>query len=485
MNLECLLCSLQTVSLNVNTESSIIRFHEENNLRISGLKIVIIGSGEIGFHLGKVLSEELHDVTILDHDIDTLQKVSEYCDVLTVEGEGTSIRDLLAAGVDKADLVVAATDIDEVNMVIAMIVKRLGKPRVIARIRNDELCSPESPLSPSDIGIDVLIHPEEHVAREIVRLIKRAAASELVGLADDRLQLIGLRLDKSSHLIDQTMEAFAQSSRQIPFRVVAILRGGRTIIPDGSSKFKFNDQIFMIAHSNDVPRVIALTGRQEKTIKRIMIAGGSVTGERVTRLLADEPGGWSIKLIEPDYEKSLRLAGKYRDVLVLHGEPTDPDLLVSEGIGSTDAFISVTPDEESNIISCLLAKHLGVSKTVALVSRADYIPMSQSIGLDAAVNKKLSVTNEIHRQIRTGRVISNYSPYGTNAEILELQVSENSHAAGREVEKLKLPPETIIGAVIHNGRAVIATGKTTIQNGDHVIVFCNPESLNQVTGYFS
>jgi len=449
------------------------------------LKIVIIGSGEIGFHLSKLLSEEKHDVTVLDHDVETLQKVSEYCDVLTIEGEGTSVRDLMSAGVDQADLVVAATDVDEVNMVIAMIAKRLGNPRVIARIRNDEICGSDSPLKPSDLGIDVLIHPEEHVAGEIVRLIKRAAASDLISLADDRLQLIGLRLDESSPLIDQTMEIYGRLHEDILFRVVAILRGGRTIIPDGTSKFCKNDHIFLLAETGDVPAVIATTGRQEKAIRHIMIAGGTSTGSRVTRLLSQQQSDWRIKLIEPDYDKSIKLAGRFRNVLVLHGEPTDPDLLVSEGIANTDAFISVTSDEESNIISCLMAKHLGVGKTVALVSKAEYIPMSQTIGLDAAVNKKLSVTNEIHRQIRRGLVVSNYAPYGTNAEIVELQVSGKSSAAGKRVGELKLPRGSIIGAILRNGHPTIATGKTSIRGDDHVIVFCYPDSLDRVVSYFT
>lgn len=432
-----------------------------------------------------MLSEEQHDVTVLDHEVETLQKVNEYCDVLTVEGEGTSIKDLLAAGADQADLIVAATAVDEINMVIAMITKRLGNPRVIARIRNDELYGPDSPLTPSDMGIDVLIHPEEHVAQEIVRLIKRAAASELVSLADDRLQLIGLRVNETSPLVDQTLEEYAHSFHEVPFRVVAILRRGRTIIPDGTTHFKTNDNIFILARTEDVPKVISSTRFEDKPIKRIMIAGGSTTGKRVTKLLSQENLDWRIKLIEPEYDKSLKLAERFKNVLVLHGEPTDPDLLASEGIMDTDAFISVTPDEESNIISCLMAKHLGVSKTVALVSKAEYIPMSQTIGLDAAVNKKLSVTNEIHRQIREGRVISNYSPYGTDAEIVELQVSEKSKAVGKYVENLKLPDRTIIGAIIQEDGAVIATGRTLINSGDHVIIFCYPGALDSVTNYFA
>jgi len=449
------------------------------------LKIVIIGSGEIGFHLSKLLSEEEHDVTVLDHDTQALQKLHENCDVLTVEGEATSIKALLSAGADLADLIVAATDVDEVNMVVAMITKRLGAKRVIARIRNDELCSDSTPLTPSDVGIDVLIHPEQHVAAEIVHLIKRAAASDLVSIANDRLQLIGIRLDTTSPLLETTLEHYASHFSEAPFRVVAILRGGRTIIPDGKAVFKKNDQVFIVARKEDVPAVITSTGRKETRIKKIMIAGGTSIGMRVTEILSAEKADWRIKLIESDPDKSLRLAGRFRNALILNGDPTDPDLLVSEGIMDTDAFIAVTQDEESNIISCLMAKHLGVSKTVALVSKAEYIPMSQTIGLDAAVNKKLSVTNEIHRQIRQGQVISNYAPYGSDAEIVELLVSDRSRAAGKRVDELKIPKLAIIGGIIHNGDASIATGQTRIHPGDHVVVFCFPDDLSEVTQYFT
>ncbi len=449
------------------------------------MKIVIIGSGEIGFYLSKLLSKEQHDVTVLDHDVRALQKLNEQCDVLTIEGEATSINVLLSAGADNADLIIAATEVDEVNMIASMVTKRLGAKRVIARIRNDELCQPGSPLSPSDVGIDVLIQPEQHVALEIVGLIKRAAASELVSIAENRFQLIGIRLDPTSPLIRSSMEQYAASVTDILFRVVAILRGGRTIIPDGSTTFQNNDQIFILARNQDVSRVISTTGREETKIKRIMIAGGSSIGTRVTDILSRERADWRIKLIDPDPDISLKLAGRFRDVLILNGDPTDPDLLVSEGIMDTDAFISVTLDEESNIISCLMAKHLGVRKTVALVSKAEYIPMSHAIGLDAAVNKKLSVTNEIHRQIRQGRVISNYSPYGSKAEIVELRVSKNSLAVGKRVEQLKLPEQTLIGGLVHDNEALIATGKTRISYHDHIIIFCNTDVLDKVTNYFS
>ena len=450
------------------------------------MEIVIIGSGEIGYHLGKVLSQELHDVTLLDQSIQILRKISEECDVMTVKGNGTSIKDLIRAGVKTADLIVAATDSDEINLVVAMICKRIGNnPRVIARIRNDELFEPESPLTPESLGIDVIIHPEEHVAREIVHLIKRAAASELIAMCEDRLQLVAIRLDAQSPLVGKTIQEYDDSHGSFPMRIVAILRGGITIIPDGSAKITNKDLLFILVHSEDVVSLIQSTGHTNRPIRHVMIAGGSLIAKRVVHLLSKDKNEWQIKLIEPDEEQAWFFANTYKNVLVLQGEPTNPDLLVQEGITETDAFISVTPDEESNIISCLMAKHLGVYKTVALVSKAEYIPLSQTIGLDAAVNKKLSVTNEIHRQIRQGKVISNYAPYGTDAEILELKVSKSSPAAGKSIDSLSLPSRSIIGAVLKNDEVCIATGKTRIESEDHVVVFCYPDVINHITRYFT
>lgn len=448
------------------------------------MKIIIIGAGEIGYDLAGVLSKERHDVTVLDRDRERLDVVAENLDVLYFEGNATSVKDLVDAGVGNADIMIAVTSIDEVNMIASMMSKRLGADMVIARIRSDELSRPNAPLKPIDLGIDVIIHPEQSAAQEIVRLIRRSSASDLINLADGRMQLIGLRLGKQSPLAGKTLSDYAEKFSDLVFRVVAVSRQTMTIIPSGSFRLQKLDQIFVLAKIEDIPAVIETTGKPEVDINRIMIAGGTPVGAMVARILSGEDKNLNIKLIEPDYDTAEELAQELKNVLVLNGNPTDPDLLAAEGINDIDAFISVTEDEESNIISCLMAKHLEVKKTVALVSKPDYIPLSHTIGLDAAVNKKSAASNEIHRHVREGRVISVTSLKGTKAEVIELQASPKSKVVNKAIHKLSFPDGCVVGSILRNGSIEIATGQSVIQSDDRVIIFCLPEAIDKVTSLF-
>ncbi|MFN1833694.1 Trk system potassium transporter TrkA [Balneola sp. MJW-20] len=446
---------------------------------------MIIGAGEIGYDLASVLSKEKHDVSVLDREKDCLNRVSDTLDVLTVEGNATSVKDLAKAGVSECDILISVTSIDEVNMVAGMIGKRLGAKMVIARIRSNEFSDPNAPLTPSDLGIDVMIHPELSAAHEIVQLLKRSAASDVINLAEDRMQLVGIRLERNSPLIGKTLIDYASSHQDITFRVVAIGRRGLTLIPKGSVRLQAFDQIFVLAKTEDIPKVIETTGKKETELNRVMIAGGSAIGSMIARLLSnDESKNWSIKLIEPDYEVAEELAIELKNAMVLNGNPTDPDLLATEGITDMDAFIAVTEDEESNIISCLMAKHLEVKKTVALVSKPDFIPLAQTIGLDAVINKKVAASNEIHRFVRKGRVISVTELRGIKAEVIELQASPKAKVIDKPLQKLKLPDGCVIGGVLCNGSVEIATGSTVIKANDRVMVFCLPEAIDKITKLF-
>lgn len=448
------------------------------------MKIIIIGAGEIGYDLASILSREKHDVTVLDRDKDRLNVVTENLDVLCFEGNATSVKDLVDVGVSDAEIMIAVTSIDEVNMIASMMSKRLGVDMVIARVRSDELSRPNAPLKPIDLGIDVIIHPELSAAQEIVRLIKRASASDLITLADGRMQLIGLRIGEKSPLVGKTLSEYAGEFADLTFRMVAVSRQAMTIIPSGSFRLQKLDQVFVLARTEDIPKVVKTTGKPEVEISRIMVAGGTPIGAMIARTLSQEEKKWNIKLIEPDYDTAEELAQELKNVLVLNGNPTDPDLLATEGINDTDAFISVTEDEESNIISCLMAKHLEVKKTVALVSKSDYIPLSHTIGLDAAVNKKSAASNEIHRHVREGRVISVTSLQGTKAEVIELQATAKSKVTKKPIHKISFPDGCVVGGIMRNGSVEIATGQSRIKPDDRVIIFCLPKAVEKVTSLF-
>ncbi len=449
------------------------------------MKIIIIGAGEIGYDLASVLSKEKHDVIVLDREKDCLSHVSETLDVLVKEGNATSAKDLMDAGVDTSDITIAVTSVDEINMIASMISKKLGAKMVIARVRNDEFSKPDAPLKPIDLGIDVMIHPEMSAAQEITRLLMRSAASDVINLAEGQMQLVGIRLDKDSPLIGKSLIDYASEHSDITFRVVAIGRRGLTLMPKGAVKLQSSDQVFVLAKTEDIPAIIKTTGKKETELYRIMIAGGSAIGAMIARLLSsDTKRNWSVKLIEPNYDIAEELAIELKNVMILHGNPTDPDLLATEGITDMDAFIAVTDDEESNIISCLMAKHLDVKKTVALVSKPDFIPLSQTIGLDSVVNKKVAASNEIHRFVRKGRVISVTELRGIKAEVLELIASKDSKIVGKRIQDLKLPDGCIIGGILCNGCVEIATGSTQIKVNDRVMIFCLPEAIDKITQLF-
>ncbi len=448
------------------------------------MKILIAGAGEVGFELGKVLSEEHHDVTVLDERQQCLQRVIENLDVLAIEGNATSPQALVSAGVKQADMMVAVTSVDEVNIIACMMAKRLGVTTAIARVRNDELSRTDSPITPSELGIDVLIHPEESAATEIHQLVKRAAASDIVTLAGGKLFLIGIRIEKDAEIIGYSLENLTRRYSSEDYRIVAITRKGRTIIPKGEDTIVAYDHIFVITKKKGIKLLADITGHKHDHIQHIMIAGGSNVGRILARKLCRDSKKWKIKLIEPDGQIADEIASELKGVLVLHGDPTDPNLLAIEGIHEMDAFISVTEDEESNLISALMAKHLEVKKTVSLVSKSQYIPLSQTIGLDAIVNVKASATDEIHRNIRQGTLLKVKALQGIDAEIIEIVASNHCKVLNKSIQNMELPEGMIIGAVQSNDHVEIATGTTVIQEGDRVIIFVQPKAIPLVEKFF-
>jgi trk system potassium uptake protein len=449
---------------------------------------IIIGAGDVGFDVARLLSLQKHSVTVVDLDADRIAAVGEALDVMTVLGSGTSAVVLERAGVRKADLVVAVTDIDEVNLISAMVATRVGRdPVTIARVRTTDLTTADGALAMADFGVDLLIQPEDSTAAEIVALLRRAAASDVIELADGRLQLIGLRIDADNPLIGVTIEALARGADHLVFRVMGIVRGGRTIVPRGDARLLRDDQIFVLVDTGQVPQVTHIFGKSGSRLESIMILGGSrVAGRVVARLLESGRKKERVKiiLVEPDAARAARLAEELDGVLVLHGEVSDIDLLAREGIGEMDAVVAVTPDEETNLVSCLLAKHLGVRKTVAMLSKSAYIPISRAIGLDAAVSQKLAVTREVMRYLRGKNVTSVTTVLGLDAEVLELSPEADAPVLRARLADLKLPDGVLVAAIIRGGAVEIATGKSRIRPGDQVIVFVLPERVAQVEELF-
>ena len=445
------------------------------------MRIVIAGMGDVGYHLAKQLSNEEHDIIAIDMNQQRLSYSDSMADILTINGSATSISALKEARVDKADLFVSVTSYEELNVTSAILAKKLGAKKTIARIGNSEYLDENSDINFSEIGVDFMIYPEELAAREMVNLILRSAATDVMDFEGGKLSVIGLRLDKDAPVIRKTIVEIAKEFENFDFRIVALHRNFRTIIPKGNDKFLPNDQVFVIAKPEGNSVVMKLAGKEEIKFDNIMILGGSKIGRRVAELLEDK---MTVKLIESDEEKSLQLADSLTSTLVIKGDGRDIDLLAQEGIIDVDAFVAVTEDAETNIITCLMAKHLGVKKVIALVDKVDYIPLTQTIGLDSLINKKLIAANNISRFIRKSEVLALSTLEGIDADIMEYVVQPNALITKKPIKDLNFPKEAIIGGIIRGDETMIAVGDTKIQNGDKVVVFSLPGGVKKTEKYF-
>lgn len=445
------------------------------------MRIIIAGMGDVGFYLAKQLSNENHDIVAIDLNSNRLDYTGSLSDVLTINGSSTSLSILKKAKIESTDLVVAVTESEEVNITTSILAKKMGAKKTIARISNPEYVSANSPLDFKSLGIDFMIYPEELAAQETVRLIKRSAATDVIEFEGGKILLIGLKLDKSAPAINKTMIEIASQITTHDFRIVAIYRGMRTIIPTGKDRFVNGDQVFVITTPEGVEEIIRLAGKENLKFEKLMILGGGKIGKMTAKLLENDI---NIKLIESNKEKSYELADYLQKTLVIHGDGRDIDLLAQEGIIDTDAFIAVTEDAETNIISCLMAKHLGVKKAIALVDNVDYIPLTQTIGLDSLINKKILAANSITRFIRKGGIVSIASLQGIDAEVLEYEARPKSIITKSKIKDLHFPKDAIIGGIIRNNESFIAVGDSEIITGDKVVVFALPGIVDKLDKFF-
>ncbi len=445
------------------------------------MNILIIGAGEVGFHLTRRLSAEKHNITILEIDPAVAHRADEQLDARIVIGSGSSFEDLKQAKIEETDVFAALSNVDEVNLLAGRYAKKLNIPHIIARVRNPEYINPNFILSKEEIGIDLLIHPEKETANAIIRLIKQSSATDIVEFAEGKIQLMGIRLEENSPILHQTLQEIWQENENLAARIVAIKRKQHTIIPGGNDILVPRDQIFVVCDKVLIPTIVKITGKEDVTIQNIMILGGGLIGRYVAREMEDT---MNIKIIETRSERSEEIADILPKTLVIHGDGTDMDLLALEGIMDMDAFIAVTGDDENNIISTLMARHLRVPRTIALVNKTEYLPITPTIGMDAVVSKQLLTVNAILRfiQKRTFERIATIP--GIEAEIIEIIPQPNSKITKKPLEEIHFPKYAMVGAVQRQDKVIIPLGDTRIQEGDRVVIFTLPKAMLEVEKLF-
>ncbi|MBC6401820.1 MAG: Trk system potassium transporter TrkA [Ekhidna sp.] len=445
------------------------------------MRIVIAGAGEMGFYLAKLLVAEEQDIIIIDSDANVLEYVSQHLDVGTVKGSSTSPKTLKEANITKADLLIAVTSIQEVNITTCILGKNLGAKKTISRISNNELLAAREELNLSGVGIDKIISPASLAAREIKRLLKQSALTDTFEFEKGMLSLVGITVDENSELFGKPLTETAYLNPDHNFTTVAILRNNETIIPHGENKFKEGDHAYFIAQPDGVDRVTSLAGKESLEIKNVMLLGASKVGINTAKTLSRK---YNIKLIETDKQKCLELADELPDTMIINGDGRDINLLKEESIDRMDAFVALTENSETNIMASLLAKKTGVPKTIALVENVDYIHLSQSIGIDTLINKKLIAASFIFRSIRRGEVLNIAGIHGVEAEILEFELSDNSRVLKKQLKDLAFPRTAIVGGVIRNGRGIAVRGNFEFQSKDRVVVLSKPECIRKVENFF-
>jgi trk system potassium uptake protein len=446
------------------------------------MKIIIIGAGEVGFFLAKKLSSEKHNLVIIDADEERCKKAQETLDVSVIQGDGSSQGILMEAGLESADMLIAASAVDEVNILACMMASKLGVKRKIARVRNPGYYDKSSILKAEDLGVDLFIHPEEEVISEITRLLMRAAASEVVEFENGKILMVGIKLDANCPNINKKVKDIGTEEQRKKFRIVAMLKGDKTIIPTGNDYLNKNDQIFVVTERMYLPEIIALAGKSEQRLDKVMILGGGKVGRGLAHQLENTI---EVTLVESDREKSIKLANELEKTEVFQADGTEIDAVIREGMLHMHAFVAVTSDEETNIISCLLAKHLGIQKTIALVNKTTYLSLMSVIGIDSTVNMRLTTANAILRLIRRGEIISATTFHDIDAEAYEFEVNKPIKIIGKPFRKLGLPEGSLIAAIIRGEKVFVPYGNSTIELGDKVIVFALPWAIASIEKVFS
>ncbi|MFO7801013.1 MAG: Trk system potassium transporter TrkA [Desulfovermiculus sp.] len=442
------------------------------------MRIIIIGAGEVGFHIARRLTAENKNVVVIDKNAQVLDRVAERLDVETVLGSGSSPRVLETAGVKSADILLAVTDSDEINL-IACTFSNILAPELtkVARIRNPEYTDYKDILA-SDLHIDIVINPEQEVIGSIERLMGTPGAAEVSEFADVNITLAGMWIRDNCRLAGMNLAEVKQAVGVEGFIVGAIVRGDNLIIPSGSNKLLAGDMMYFVCAQPDLQRVLKAFGAGSGSQRKILIIGGGNIGFKLAQNL-EQKKGLQVKILDRDRERCAFLAENLNRAIVLQGDGSDQRLLTEENVGSMDVVVSVTGDEENNVLCSLLAKSMGAKLTVTRINKFAYLPLMRAVGLEHIVSPRLSAANSILRHVRHGTVLSSIS-IKEDAEALEVVAREGSPLVGRPIKDLDFPDGAIVLCLVRGEEVIIPTGESVIQPQDRVMIMSTSKHISEV-----
>ncbi len=450
------------------------------------MRILIIGAGEVGYHIASRLNQEQHDIVVVDREAEVVERIQEELDVIAIQGQGSRPETLERAGITQMDVLLAVTHSDDVNLVACLLARQNGVSTRIARINDPDFR--DSPLleAGKHIGIDLMINPSHAVAEEIGQLIHTPGAEEAAEFLDGRVKLFSFRVSSFAPIVRQRVrEVGARFAGAPPSVIAAIRRGQETIIPNGDTIIESDDHLLLIGKDSEIQANLHLLGVSNRQSRRILIIGGGQVGFHVAYALEQEKVKYDVKIHEHDAQRCKMLADLLSRTLVLQGDATDIKVLMEEGVADMDMVITVTNDEGTNLIAALLAKTHGAKEVITLIKRPDLVPLVATLGIDAAISPRLITADAILRHLRRGQVQSMFTSLSTEAETLEMVAMPHAKIVGKPLHKIKMPQSMIIGAVMHGEDVVVPRGDTVIQAHDRVIVFALPKVVPQATRLFT
>ena len=436
------------------------------------MKIIILGAGQVGASVAANLAHEANDITVIDSDLKKLQELQDRLDLRTVHGHASHPDVLARAGADDADMIIAVTNSDEINMVACQVAYTLfHTPTKIARVRAVDYLRNTKLFTPEAFPVDMIISPEQLITDYILRLIEYPGALQVLDFAGGKVQLVGLKAYYGGPLVGNDLRALRKHMPNVETRVAAIFRRGKPILPEGNTKIEADDEVFFVAAKNNIRAVMGELRRLDNPYKRIVIAGGGNIGVRLARTLERD---YQVKLIDHNAARAELIAKELDKTVVLLGDAADGDLLLEENIEHTDVFCAVTNADEANILSAMLAKRLGARKVMALINRAAYVDLVESGIIDIAISPQQVTIGTLLAHIRRGDIAAVHSLRRGAAEAIEAVAhgdDRSSKVVGRAIQDIKLPPGATIGAIVRGDEVVIAHHDTVIRAEDHIILF--------------
>ncbi len=443
------------------------------------MQIVIVGAGEVGFNTALMLSGEGHKVVLIEQNEALVERAAERLDALAIQGNGASPRMLSEAGIERSDLLVAATNSDEVNIIACLSAKARGVPRTVARLHNPDYYDSSEPFAREMLGIDFVIHTEQMAAEEIKEALLVPGAVNVETFADEKIEVAEVILDANSPVVGLPVRDVKLPEQSL---VIGIVRGGEALVPKGDTVLRARDHVFLIGERRHVGRVVGAVATDTAPVREVMIFGGGRIGLQLAQAL--EEVGIYVKVIERDEARARHVASRLRKGIVLHEDGVSQDLLLQERVDRTDAFVAVTGDDRANLLAAMYARQLGARLTVSGMSRGEFAPLSDALGVDITISPRILAASAILRFVRRGDVVA-VTLLESGAEMIELRVPNGCRVAGRPLSQVRFPEGALVGAILRDSEVIIPSGREVMRPGDDAVVFSLRAAVDKVERLFA